>query len=125
MPPRMIGIRISITRFVSDDQPGIVECQFSDAQARTWKFIEKSAVVSFESLDAKTSYPRPGVIACKIISRSRDTNGSEVILVDTEHPWGVESVDGAMRFEVFPLAMVEWDWDEGVERPWNGIEEGG
>jgi len=126
MAQRMIGIRVSITRYVSDDpQPGIVECEFCDAHGRRWNFMEKTAIVSSEYLDAHTSYPQPGVIACEIVSRSRDATGREIVLVDTERPWCVESVDGSMRFEVLPSSLVEWQWGSKVELAWDGSAEPG
>lgn len=124
MAQRMIGIRVAITRYVSDDpQPGIVECEFADAHGRRWNFAEKTAIVSADYLDARTTYPQPGVIACEIAGRRRNATGREVILVDTERPWGVESVDGAMRFEVESASLIEWEWGSTVERTWDGRAE--
>jgi hypothetical protein len=121
MALRMIGVRVSITRYVSDEpQPGLVECEFSDAHGRCWVFVEKTAVVCAEDLDAHTDYPVPGVIACEIVGRGRDASGKETVLVDTERQWGVESIDGSMRFEVSPTSLVEWEWGSKIELAWNG-----
>jgi hypothetical protein len=110
MAQRMIGIRVAITRYVSDEpQPGVVECEFLDAHGRRWTFIDKPPIISFEDLDARTTYPRPGVIACEIVGRKQDAAGRKVILVDTARPWCVESVDGSMRFEVLETSLVEWE----------------
>jgi hypothetical protein len=55
----MIGIRKTIVRYIGDEpQPGIVECTLEDAHGRQWSFVEKTAIVSAEPLDASTSYPR-------------------------------------------------------------------
>ena len=121
MAERMIGVRVSITRYLSDEpQPGIVGCEFSDAHGRLWKLVEKTAIVSAEDLDAQTSYPRPGVIACEIIGQRRNEAGREIILIDTERPWSVESVDGSTRFEVARTSLIEWDWGSKVEWAWEG-----
>jgi hypothetical protein len=122
MGERMIGFRVSITRFVSDDQPGFVECDFSDAHGRRWHFVEKTAVVSEAYLDAHTRYPQTGLIACEIVSCRRVTNGRKVVLVDTERPWGVQSVDGSMQFEVLPNSLVEWEWGSNQIRMWDGSQ---
>jgi hypothetical protein len=117
----MIGIRVSITRYISDDpQPGIVECEFTDAHGHQWKFVEKTGIVSADDMDAETPYPQPGTIACKVVVRKRDVTGKEIIVVDTEQPWDIESVDGNLRFEVLPTSLVEWDWGSKDERPRNG-----
>jgi hypothetical protein len=97
----MPELRVSITRYVSDEpQPGTVECELVDANGRRWIFIEKTAIVTGASLNAETSYPRPGRIACEILSSRADAAGRTILLVDTERPAGVESVDGETRFEV-------------------------
>ena len=117
----MIGVRVAITRYVSDEpQPGIVECEFLDAHGRRWSFIEKTAIVAHESLDSKSSFPRLAIIACEIVSRGRDATGREIVVIDTEHPWGVESVDGWTRFEVLPASLIEWEWGSKDERAWDG-----
>lgn len=99
----MMGMKVSIVRYISDDpQPGIVECQFQDAYGRRWSFIEKTAVVSAEELDAHSVYPQPGVTACKIVQRFPDAAGRDVIRINT-----VESVEGVTQFDVLPESLVE------------------
>jgi hypothetical protein len=101
----MLGISVTIVRYISDEpQPGIVECQLEDAHGRRWSFVEKTAIVSAEPLDADTSYPQKGVIAGEIVGRSLDATGRETIRVDT---WDVESVDGVTQFEVLAESLVE------------------
>jgi|SRR5271165_2446875 len=105
----MQGIKVTIVRYISDEpQPGIVECKFEDAHGRRWSLLEKTAVVSAESLDARTTYPRRGVIACEIVRRSRDQAGREIIHVTTERPWCVESLEGVTKFDVLPESLVEF-----------------
>jgi hypothetical protein len=117
----MIGIRVELTRYISDEpQPGIVQCEFSDAHARRWSFVDKTAIFSAEHLDFLTAYPQPGVIACEIIRRTQDERGRDLMLVDTERPWGVESIEGIMRFEVLASSLVEWEWGSTVQRAWDG-----
>lgn len=115
-----VGIRVSIARYVSDDpQPGIVECEFFDAHGRRWSFVEKTAIVAAADLDSQTRYPQPGVVACEIVGLTRNAAGREIVLVDTERPWDIESMDGAKRFEVSPDSLVEWDWGSDAQRPWD------
>lgn len=122
MAERMIGISVAITRYVSDDpQPGVVACEFSDAYGRCWDFVEKTAIVSAEYLDAQTSYPQPGILACEIVSRHWDSGGREIILIDTERPWGVESTEGNTRFEVWPTSLIEWEWSHDDQKAWTGV----
>jgi hypothetical protein len=63
------------------------------------------------------------VIACEIAGHRLDATGREIILVNTERPWHLESVDGSVQFEVLPTLLVEWDIQ--VEREWPGNTEAG
>ena len=104
----MLGIRVKIVRYISDEpQPGIVECQLEDAHGRRWSFVEKTAIVSTEHLDAHASYPQRGVLAGEIVQRRLDDAGREIIRISTERPWHVESVDGVTEFEILPESLVE------------------
>jgi hypothetical protein len=105
----MMGIKVSIVRYISDEpRPGIVECELKDAHGRRWSFVEKTAIVSREHLDADSIYPQRGVIASEVVRRSLDAAGREVVRVDTERPWHVESVEGVTQFDVLPESLVEW-----------------
>src|SRR5438034_5982833 len=105
---RMVKVRVTITRYVSDEpQPGLIECQLVDAHGRRWSFVDKTAIFSTDYLDAKSPYPQPGVIAGEVVGRCRDAAGREVVQIDTERPSGIESVEGATRFEVFAESLVE------------------
>jgi hypothetical protein len=102
----MLGVKVTIVRYISDEpQPGIVECQLEDAHGHRWSFIEKTAIVSKDYLDAQTTYPQQGVIAVEVVQRS--LSGSEVVRIDTGRPWGVESVDGVTQFDVSPDLLME------------------
>ena len=97
----MLAIKVSIARWVSDDFPGLVECSLIDRFGRSWRFVERAPVVTEQSLGSDSHYPQPGAIACRVTSRGQDSAGRETAEVDTSIPWGVASVEGASRFEVF------------------------
>jgi hypothetical protein len=104
----MLGVKVTIMRYISDEpQPGIVECHLEDAYGRRWSIVEKTAIVSAGQLDAQTAYPQMGVIAGEVVGRSLDAAGREVIRIDIERPWHVESVEGMTQFEVLPESLVE------------------
>jgi hypothetical protein len=100
----MFGMKVTILRYISDEpQPGIVECEFDDAHGRCWSFIDKTAIVSVEQLDAQSAYPQLGMITVEVIGHSLNAAGREVVWIDT----GIEIVEGATRFEVLPESLVE------------------
>jgi hypothetical protein len=105
----MQGVKVKIVRYIGDEpQPGIVECQLEDVHGRRWSFVEKTAIIiSEERLDAHTTYPQVGVIAGEVVGRSLDAAGREVIRIDTERPWHVESVEGVTQLEVLPELLVD------------------
>ena len=103
----MLAVRIQVTKFVDDHQPGFVECELVDAHGQHWLFVEKVPVVSPTHLDASSLYPQPGVLACIERSRRPGETGREIVLIDTQQPWGVESVDHQTQFEVFADALME------------------
>lgn len=94
------AVKVAITRFVDDAQPGWVECRLIDAQGNAWRFIEKVPVVTTEDLDATSAYPCLGVIACQIVRKRVDANANEIITIDTGAPWGIASITGQTCFEV-------------------------
>lgn len=65
----MASVRVEIVRYTDDHQPGFVECQFNDAAGQLRSFEEKVPVVTTESLDANSGYPRPGSVGCTILGR--------------------------------------------------------
>ena len=98
-------LRVEITRWVDDADPGFVECRPVDTAGTAHFFIEKVPVVTTSPMDAKSDFPQPGSIACRIIER-REQSGRVVIVVDTQHPWDVESTLGEHRFMVFDDQVV-------------------
>ncbi len=98
-----IAVRVKIVRFVAPDQPGWVECELVDVHGRRWKFREKVPVVTTAALTENAPYPQPGVFACELIRQE-----GNVIVVDTERPDGIESVEGQTLFEVMESSLVCW-----------------
>lgn len=96
----MPWIRVQIVRWVDDHQPGWVECHFVDAAGAEHRLVEKAPVLTDEPLGAASSYPRPGGVACTVLSRARGGDGHELVTVDTDRPWGLRATDGATRFVV-------------------------
>jgi hypothetical protein len=108
----MVTIRVSITRWISDNsQPGLIECQLVDAHGRCWSFIDKVAIVCADHLNSESQYPQPGAIAAEVIGRVRDATGHALIRIDTDRPWGIQSVEGEHQFEVSEEALVDGTGD--------------
>ena len=102
----MVGIKAEISKFVDNSQPGWVECRFTDVSEEEHTFVEKVPVVTAEYLDENSTYPQNGFVGCNIIKET-NINGQRVVEVDTEKPWGIESIKGECRFTVFPEQLTE------------------
>src|SRR5215831_20746630 len=97
----MKAIKVQIERCIDASQwPAVVECSFVDAAGAVHRFVEKAPIVTEAHLDAGSSYPQPGVLACAVVGARQAANGGSVFEIDTDEPWRVESVEGLTRFEM-------------------------
>jgi hypothetical protein len=94
-------IRAEITRWVSDDCPGFVECRFADRFGREWVVVEKAPVLTGAELRSDSRYPQPVLIACEVLARRQDDAGREITDITTEIPWAIEATDGTTSFQLF------------------------
>ena len=102
----MSKVGVQIVRYVDDTQPGVVEARLRDAFGTEWVFVDKVPIFTQESLDASSTYPRLGVIACKVIKSWRDERGLELVTIDTVRPDVVEADNGASRFDVLAEQII-------------------
>ena len=103
----MKAIKIKITKFISDDQPGFVECMFYDALNKKHIVQEKIPVITEKYLDVNSNYPQDGIIVCEIVNESGVLNGIKIVTVDTSRPWGVETIDGLSQFDILEEQLIE------------------
>lgn len=103
----MLAIRIKIISFISNNQPGFVECNFLDAYNREHIIHEKIPIVTDMLLDADTEYPQDGFVACDIIKRWMDNTGRKLITVTTERPWGVRTITSLTEFDLEEDQLTE------------------
>ncbi len=99
-------LRVAVTRFVDEHQPGFVECEFSDADGRAHRIVEKVPVVSQVDLDSASTYPQPGGVRCEVLAQWRDAQGRALLRISTQQPDGVETVAGQSEFVVLADQLV-------------------
>jgi len=104
----MPGLTIEIERYVDDSFPGWVECSLVDAFSNRHLFREKGPIVKAGYLGPESAYPQHGAIACEVEAEWKDDSGRSLVRVNTELPWGAESISGETRF-VVPRAQVTCD----------------
>lgn len=99
---------ISAIEYISSDSyPDWVRCRFEDVYGRLWSIFEKVPVVTSHGFDETTPLPHPAYVAVCILKRYLDAQGREVVTVDTDAIWGIETEDGASVFDVFGSQVVE------------------
>ena len=87
---RYAEVRVTITAYTDDHQPGWVEGYLTDADGRRWPFSPvKQVYVSRAYLDAATLYPVAGATDCRV----------------------VEERDGVTTVELTDLTLVDSDVD--------------
>jgi len=97
----MIELAVQIVRFVDDEpQPGIVACEFIDANGHRHTLIDKVPMCSGERLDANSTYPQPGAVRCEALCRWHDAHGRDVVRITIDLPDHIESSEGASEFVV-------------------------
>lgn len=104
----MVGLKVKITRFISSDQPGFVECQFTDAWNKHYTIVEKIPVLTVEDLDGNSNYPLDGIVACNITGELEDTDGRKLVSIDTKMPWAIETIQGLTKFDILAEDVIEF-----------------
>jgi hypothetical protein len=95
-------LAVQIVRFVDHEpQPGLVACEFVDAEQRRHTIVDKCLIFSATLLDDRSTYPQPGGFPCEIIAQWRDAQGRDLIRVRTGRG-GIESTEGSSEFVVLP-----------------------
>ena len=87
--------------------PDRVRCRFEDAYGKAWTLEEKVPVVTPHGFDENTPLPHPANVAVRIVNTYRDTRNREVVTVDTNAVWGIETEDGESVFDVFSFQIIE------------------
>jgi hypothetical protein len=101
------AIKILITGFIVDHQPGFVECKFYDSLNKEHIVQDKVPIVTDKYLDANSEYPQDGKIACEIVKRCDDANGKKIFTVNTSKPWGVDTIEGLTEFDLFEEQLTD------------------
>ena len=109
MGNNQLAVKVEIVKYIDDSFPGWVECKLIDAWGELCFFETKVPIVSHQSIDQNSKFPQDGEIGCESQKRWRDENGREIVTIDTEKPWDIESRDRRCRFDVLPVQLINLD----------------
>ncbi len=87
-------VRCIAVRWVSDDQPGWVEVELTDAAGTAWSLLDKQPMFGDPALTSDADYPRTLLVECDVL------NPPQQGLVDIVLRHGVKCVTGTSRFRV-------------------------
>lgn len=104
----MLAIKASIIKYISNDQPGFVECAFKDAWGKEHIVHEKVPIVTDKDLHFDSNYPQDAVLNCEVIKEIEDKDGRKIILVTTAKPWGIETIEGLEEFELLEDQIMSY-----------------
>ena len=95
-------LSVRITKYLGDDpQPGIVECEFGDADNRTHVIVDKVLIFVDRLLSEQDSYPIPATVCCRVLDAWTDATGKEVVRIKT-----LESTEGITEFVVLKKQLL-------------------
>ena len=106
MEEEIRDVVVQIVRFLDPHNPGVVECKLVDAKGFAHTFVDKVPIFTTEVLDARSAYPQPGSVRCRIVALSRDLEGEPLVRISTLWPDGIESSEGVSEFVVRPSQIL-------------------
>jgi hypothetical protein len=104
---KLKAIKIKIISFLSNDQPGFVECIFFDSYKNEHRVQEKIPVVTDKELDEYSEYPQDGFIACEVTKTWIDKDKRKIYSITTEKPWGIETIKGLNKFDLHKEQLID------------------
>lgn len=103
-----LGLKIKIIEFADDNQPGFVNCTFTDAFGQEYKIFEKVPVVTDEYLNESSDYPKEGIISCVILDQNLNEVGVDIVKINITEPLKVSTVDDQTVFFVLRSQLVDY-----------------
>jgi hypothetical protein len=67
-----------------EPQPGIVACEFVDAEGKIHTLIDKVPIFSAQRLDGTSTYPQTGGVRCEMLTRWKDPRGRDLARITLE-----------------------------------------
>jgi hypothetical protein len=102
----MAEVRVQIVEFIPGDYPAFLIVELTDAFGVVHRFRDKVAIFGCEvDVDETTPLPIPGTFDCIIVERFQ-SHGRELVRIDTEKPFDIQSLAGGYEFIVTPEMVI-------------------
>jgi hypothetical protein len=98
---------VAVVEFLFDSNPNWVGVSFYDSNNQKWMIEDKVSSFTSEFIDRETKLPWLGVVAGTITSIQQCRQNNLMILgIDTQKPWGLESVEGQTQFSIYENQII-------------------
>ncbi len=104
-----LGLKVKITEFADNSQPGFVNCTFTDAFGKEYKIFEKVPVITDEYLDENSAYPRNGIVSCIILDQNPDKTNTDIVKINIAEPLHISTVNDEAIFFVSKNQLTDYD----------------
>ena len=102
----MPWIETSIVRFVEEHQPGIVECEFKDADGQVHRIVGKCWMFTEQTLWSDSVYPVPGSVHCRVVEVRQGEPDRSLALISIAEPDCMEATEGQTEFLVLESQVL-------------------
>ena len=103
----MSEVRVQIVEFIPGDYDDFLIVELTDAFGAVHRFQDKSPIFGYDGdIDQHTRLPVPGVFDCVVVERFQQ-DGRELVRINTEKPFDIQSLDDGYDFIVTPDMVVE------------------
>jgi hypothetical protein len=100
------NLQVQIARYVDDHQPGVVACEFTDADGRLHTIIDKASLFTRDRLGTASHYPHPGIVHCEVLGSFLDDDGRALVRIKLERSDHIQSTKGLTQFVVLESQVV-------------------
>jgi hypothetical protein len=100
------NLLLKIVRYADDDQPGLVACEFVDADGRLHTIIGNAPLFTRDSLGPGSHYPHPGIVHCEVLRSFLDDDGRALVRIKLERSDHIKSTQGLTEFVVLESQVV-------------------
>ena len=103
----MLFVRGQAIRWISDEQPGIIEVVLTDVGGLDMDIHRQGAGVQCGCAIGREPLSSSGQIGCVIVNEHAEGHGPDAVVISTAEPWDVDSTDGQHEFVVRRSQLVE------------------
>ncbi|HEY1766590.1 MAG TPA: hypothetical protein VGG26_03010 [Terracidiphilus sp.] len=99
-------LKVSIVRFTLEHQPGIVECEFFDADGVRYTMEDKVPIFTADDLWSDSDYPRERAVQCELLDPINLQSRRELVRIKVSPALISSSFNEAAEIVVFAKQLL-------------------